>query len=230
TRQMRLFSTPTAVPDYDQPLTVRYLLRFSAPLWISSIAWTGSFPIINYFIGNTIATEAGLAGFNVLRSLNVLLNSPLNSLVTVVLILGNTASILRVRTLGIGLGGLLTMVNGVLCLPEVHVPLLGTGFNLSGLALLWGGDAIIFFLIFPVLLLIRFYYEGLFMRLKAPKLLGLAGGIRISVLIISGFVLTRMFPGLNGVMLGMVLMTLASASDALFTAAAYEISYRRVKS
>ncbi|MCG8615052.1 MAG: hypothetical protein MI802_02445, partial [Desulfobacterales bacterium] len=36
TRQMRLFTTPTAVPDYDQPLSVRYLLRFSAPLWISS--------------------------------------------------------------------------------------------------------------------------------------------------------------------------------------------------
>ncbi|HCY86746.1 MAG TPA: hypothetical protein DHV36_16570 [Desulfobacteraceae bacterium] len=230
TGEMRTFSTPTAVAAYDQPLTVFYILRFSAPLWISSIAWTGSFPIINYFIGNTASPEAGLAGFNVLRSLNVLLNSPLNSLMTVVLILGNAASLLRVRTLGIVLGCALTILSYVFSLPSVHLPLLGTGFNLSGQALSWAGTSTVFFMFFPVLLLVRFYYEGLFMRLKAPKVLGMAGGVRLGLLVLSGAVLTDLFPGVNGVMLGMVLIIIASASDALFTAVAYEISHRKAGS
>ena len=227
TREMRTFSSPTAIPAHDAPLTVNYILRFSTPLWISSLAWTGSFPVINYFIGQTTGAEAGLAGFNVLRSLNILLNSPLNSLVTVVLILGNAGSIMRIRKSGICIGIILTIISAILCLPQVHLPLLEVGFNLSGDALAWAGNAILLFLISPVLLFIRFYYEGLFMRLRDPAALGLAGGLRLGLLIVSGMVMHRYFPGINGVMLGMVLITIATASDALFTFSAYGFRHKK---
>lgn len=226
TRKMRRFSTPTAVSACDYRLTTRYILRFSMPLWVSSLAWAGSFPVINYFIGQAPEAEAGLAGFSILRSLTVLLNSPLHSLVTVVLIMGNAASITRVKGMGICIAGLMTAASAALGFPAVHGPVLAGMFNLSGQALAQAGSALGFFLVFPVFLLVRFYYDGLFMRRKDTTVIGLAGGLRAGILLVSGTLALRWFPGAGGVALGMALMTIVTVSDALFTAAAYEIRYR----
>ncbi len=221
TRKMIQFPAPTSIAPYDFDLTISYVIRYSIPLWISSLAWTGSFPMINYFIGQTWNSEAGLAGFSILRSLNVCLNSPLNSLVTVVLILGNNRTIKRLRTMGIALGVGLTLVSAGLCFTSLGHRVLSGVFNLSGDTLEWSGRALIFFLFTPVLFFIRFYVEGILMRRKQPKAIGVAGGIRLTLLFVSGLFILWFLPEINGVNLGMAMMTIAALSDAVVTTFAF---------
>ncbi len=227
TRNYISFKSPTSVPDYDFLLTPSYIFSYSLPLWASSLAWTVSFSMINYFIGRTMTPEAGLAGFSILRSLNVCLNSPLIAVATTVLILGNRQTMRRLVILGTVMGGGLTLINIVLCLPVVSHAVLSGIFNLSGPALVCSQKALLFFPLTPLLFFIRFFTEGLFMREKHPAAIGLAGVIRLSLLFVSGFFLVRAFPSVDGSFLGMGLMTLVAVSDALFTAFAFYWGHRR---
>ena len=226
TRKDIRFERPTSVPDYDFSLNPSYIFSYSLPLWASSLAWTVSFSMINTFIGRTLTPEAGLAGFSILRSLNVCLNAPLIAVATTVLILGNRQTMRRLMALGMVMGGGLTLINVVLYVTPVGSAVLSGIFNLSGPALDFSQKALLFFPVTPLLFFIRFFAEGLFMREKHPATIGIAGIIRLSLLLASGFILVRTFPAVNGSILGMGLMTLAAFSDALFTAFVFYWKHR----
>ena len=221
TRKMLAFSRPTSVAPYDFDLSVPYVLRYSFPLWLSSLAWTGSFPLVNFFIAQTQNPEAGLAGFSILRAVNVCLNSPLPSMVTVVVILGNRATISRLKIMGTGIALVLTLISAGLVFTPMGRDLLSDIFNLRGVALEWSAQALIFFIFTPALFLARFFLEGRFMRLKQTRAMGLAGIMRLFIMAGAGLMITSWQSGINGVWLGMTLMTLASVSDAGITALAF---------
>lgn len=227
TRRWQGLTAPTAVPDYNFSLTPGYLFRYSLPLWISSLAWTGSFPMINCFIAQTLNPEAGLAGFSILRSLNVCLNSPLLAVATTVLIMGNSQSMRKLMVLGMLLVTGMTLANGLLCLDPVGRAVLSGIFNLEGNTLAATEQALFFFLVTPLLFYIRFFTEGLFMREKRPAAIGITGLIRLALLFVTGWITTRLMPSVNGVILGMALMTVAAVSDAGFTALAFYVGHRR---
>jgi hypothetical protein len=77
------------------------------------------------------------------------------------------------------------------------------------------------FLFFPVLLLIRCYFEGIFMRKKQSSVIGASGAMRMILLMASGWLILQTAPQINGVFLGMVLMMIATISDAVFMALSY---------
>ncbi|MCP4020828.1 MAG: hypothetical protein GY729_03200 [Desulfobacteraceae bacterium] len=215
TRGLRKFSMPTSVKNYDFKLTNMYIAKFSIPLWASSLAWTSSFSLINYFIGFTPNNEAGLAGFAILRSLNIFLTSPLFPLVTVVLVMGDRLTMKNLKWFGIALVLALTTVIFTIIVTDADYFILVRIFNLSGTALEWSKQAIVLLLCFPILLGLRSFFEGLFVKDKKTLAIGLSGFFRLASLLVTGIVIVKYFSGLNGVFVGMLMMLSASISDAV---------------
>ena len=213
TRDMRDFISPLSVDNGNVNLSYGYIFKFTLPLWISSLAWTSSFSLMNFFIGRTLNNESGLAGFTIIRSLSVFFSSPIFSLITVVLILGNHSSLRRIRQFSMGLVLMLTLVILAVVLTDLKTVLLADFFNLSGVALTWSMRALNIVLFFPVLLGIRCYFEGLFMRERKPTAIGISGGVRILVLLSSGWIINRYYAWLDGVSVGVLLMLFTYVSD-----------------
>ncbi len=229
TREMRCFVSPLPVDGCNVSLSHRYIFKFTLPLWISSLAWTSSFSLMNFFIGRTLNNEAGLAGFTIIRSLSIFLSSPIFSLVTVVLILGNHHTLKRIRQFSMGLVLMLTLVVLTVVFTDLKTILLSDFFHLSGAALAWSRQVLHILLFFPALLGIRCYFEGLFMRERKPTSIGISGVARIFVLLISGLIINKYYSGLNGVYVGTLLMLFTYVSDMVCMVLAYLNLLRKKK-
>ena len=221
TREMRCFTSPLPVNGCHASLSHWYIFKFTLPLWISSLAWTSSFSLMNFFIGRTLDNETGLAGFTIIRSLSIFLSSPIFSLITVVLILGNRHALKKIRQFSMGLILMLTLMMIGVIFTDLKTVLLSGFFNLSGAALAWSRQALNILLFFPGLLGIRCYFEGLFMRERKPTSIGISGIVRIFVLLTSGLIINKCWSGLNGVYVGTLLMLFTYMSDMTCMVLAY---------
>jgi O-antigen/teichoic acid export membrane protein len=223
TREMLRFTSPIPVNGCNFALSYRYILKFTLPLWVSSLAWTSSFSLINLFIAQTLNNEAGLAGFSIIRSLSVFLSSPLFSLITLILIMGNNQTLKRIRQFIMVLVFMLTLAVLILVCTDLKSVILSGFFNLSGVALVWSEQALNILFFFPILLGIRCYFEGLFLREKKPTPIGLSGIARLIVLLVSGVFINKYYSGLNGAQVGTVLMFATYMSDMICMVSAYFI-------
>jgi hypothetical protein len=229
TRKLHSFSTPTTVSSYDFKLTPKYIVKFAAPIWASALAWTLSFPLINFVLGFSVNNTVGLAGFGVLRSILVFLGSPLFSIKTVVMVLGKDITdrklIMRFSFL---IASFATLIVATINFTELKRVILMDIFNLSEITYQWASEAFILIIVIPLLTAFRSFPEGMFIRDKKTNSIGVAGISRILSIALSGFLLLHLFPEINGVLLGVSLMLVASISDAIILLLALFIRKKRL--
>ena len=216
TKKFRSFSISLKINNYSHNLTFKYIFSYFLPLFSSSLAWAISFPLINFFIGFTAHNKEGLAGFGVLRSLIIFMGAPLYIFATVILILGSKNDTIKlIKKFCFFITLFTTLVLSAVIFSNYKFVLLHDFYNLSDKTLLWTNESFSLLIFIPILISFYSYSQGIFLKEKKPNIIGITGIIRSLSIIISGTLFLVFFPNINGVLLGVWLMIIASLADAI---------------
>ena len=211
-----LLNTPSPITNLDRPITWTYLLSFSAPLWISSIAWTSSFALITFFVSFSSQPEIGVGCFGLLRSLTVWACSPLYAISTLVVILGKQKNMQQLRYFSLGLSTLIVLAVIISTATNLHYYIFSRIFNLADTNLNWAMNAYFLLIPIPIMLGIRCFQEGRLIKRKISSHIGTAGCLRLITIAFLGVLTMYWGKVSNGAILGMLLMVFASFTDAAY--------------
>lgn len=205
-------------------LTFKKFVSFSTPMWLSSMAWSVSYPVMVTIIGFTTNPTLNLAGFGILRSLGLLLLAPFASFSVATLVLGDTnIRIKNIQKIFFTVTLLYTLILGLFTLFGADQFILNNIYSLRGEIMTLCLLPISLLFMLPIPRAIMGYFEGRFLKEKHTRPMGVASILRIVNITVIGMLLIRIFPNINGVLLGVVLMFVANISDASIVGLGWKI-------
>lgn len=201
------------------------IARVASPLVISALAWTSFRPLVNGILGRLADPELAQAGFGVVMPLLLLTCSPLWTLQNVSLMLPESRTDLgRVMRFGVATGTLFSVVILFLALSPVRDFFLRDVFALSPELEAAVAPALIFIALEPIVLSIRSMSQGLMMRARRTGAFAVFAPIKTALVLGVGYVVVRVDPGVNGTLLGTLLLIGADGFEAIV----YGFSARRL--
>lgn len=203
-----------ALPETNEAggeFTVGRMVSFALPLVVSALAWTAMRPLINAILGRTADSEAAQASFGVLHPLILLTGSALWSLQATHQILATDPARAR-KTLGFGLvmtALFACMVFMIGWIEPLRVWLLTEVFTLPPNLLAYVQPAMHWLFIAPLLLGLRACFKGMILASKRTGVISLTALLDLIAVSTLGFGTLALVPGVNGALLGVLLVATA---------------------
>ena len=196
------------------PLKFTDVVHFALPILIGMYILTLLPSIVNGIISRTDEPEMALAGFGVIYSIMRFFTSPLFGFQITTLVLYKSYQDLKkltVSVLGLALLFCLTLL-GVAESP-LGTYLLTDVFALDPALLTYTYPGFLVSTVFPVFSGLRSHTQGVLMNLHKTNAMSISALSKIPLIFAVGFTLLLMFPHINGVALGIVLITLGEFCD-----------------
>lgn len=192
------------------------LLSFSTPLMLNMMLWWSTPLIINSVLARTPEPDCSIAAFTVVEAVVWFLAAPVGQLQHASLALVDSRERHRkVQRFAGGLALVVTLVLGVLAIPELREAILWTGFRLDPSLLEPAGLAFPVAAAYPLLYGHRQYYQGLFVRIGLTGLVGRGAVLRIVVIVAAAPLLLGPM-GANGARLGVTLAVVGLLAEGAF--------------
>ena len=192
------------------------LLSFSTPLMLNVMLWWSTPLIINSVLARTPEPDCSIAAFTVVEAVAWFLTAPVGQLQHPALALVHSReSHRRVRRFAGLLAAGVTLLLGVLAIPEIREAILWTGFRLDPSLLEPAGLAFPVAALYPLLYGHRQFHQGLFVRTDCTMLVGRSAVLRIVVILAAAPILLGPM-GENGARLGVTLQAVGLLAEATF--------------
>lgn len=192
------------------------LLSFSTPLMLNVMLWWSTPLIINSVLARTPEPDCSIAAFTVVEAVAWFLTAPVGQLQHASLAMVDCRQAhARVRMYAGGLAVGVTLLLGILAIPEIREAILWTGFRLDPSLLEPAGLAFPVAALYPALYGHRQYYQGLFVRAGCTGLVGRSAILRIVVILAAAPLLLGPM-GENGARLGVTLAVVGLVAEAVF--------------
>lgn len=217
--------------DEGRGFDLRRMVRFSSPLIVSAYAWTALRPLINGILGRTADSEAAQASFSVLHPLILLTASALWALQATHQILATTDERAR-KTFEFGLTMTVVFTALVAVLgwvPALRDALLTRVFTLPAELLFFVEPAMRGLFVAPFMLGLRACFKGLILASGRTGVISASAVADLAIVAVCGVLALWLWPGLNGAVLGVALVTVAEIVESTFlgVTAARRFSLRR---
>lgn len=192
------------------------LLSFSSPLMLNVMLWWSTPLIINGVLARTPEPDCSIAAFTVVEAVAWFLAAPVGQLQHASLaFVDSREAHARLRMFSGGLTAAVTMLLGILAVPELREYILWTGFRLDPSLLEPAGLAFPVAALYPALYGHRQYYQGLYVRAGCTDLVGRGAVLRI-VVILSAAPLLLGPMGANGARLGVTIAVVGLIAEAVY--------------
>lgn len=192
------------------------LLSFSTPLMLNVMLWWSTPLIINSVLARTPEPDCSIAAFTVVEAVAWFLTAPVGQLQHASLALVDCREAhARVRMFAGGLAVSVTLLLGILAIPDLREFILWTGFRLDPSLLEPAGLAFPVAALYPALYGHRQYYQGLYVRAGCTGLVGRSAVLRIVVILAAAPLLLGPM-GENGARLGVTLAVVGLVAEAVF--------------
>lgn len=166
------------------------LLRFSTPLMLNGVLWWSTPLIINAVLARTPRPELALASFAVVEAVAWFVTAPVGQYQHAsIALVGDRESHRRVRRWAGTLAGGVFLLLGTLAVPWVSEPVLDLAFQLDAELLQSAAAALPVAALYPLLYGHRQYYQGLFVRVGCPGVVGKGALLRITSLVLAAVLL-----------------------------------------
>lgn len=166
------------------------LLRFSTPLMLNGVLWWSTPLIINAVLARTPEPELALASFAVVEAVAWFVTAPVGQYQHAsIALVGDRGSHRRVRRWAATLAAGVFLLLGVLALPWVSEPVLNFVFQLDAELLRSAAVALPVAALYPLLYGHRQYYQGLFVRVGCPGVVGKGALLRVTGLVLAAVLL-----------------------------------------
>lgn len=192
------------------------LLSFSTPLMLNVMLWWSTPLIINSVLARTPEPDCSIAAFTVVEAVAWFLTAPVGQLQHASLAMVDCREAhAKVRMFAGGLAVTVTLLLGILAIPDLREFILWTGFRLDPSLLEPAGLAFPVAALYPALYGHRQYYQGLYVRAGCTGLVGRSAILRIVVILAAAPLLLGPM-GENGARLGVTLAVVGLVAEAIF--------------
>lgn len=192
------------------------LLSFSTPLMLNVVLWWSTPLIINSVLARTPEPDCSIAAFTVVEAVAWFLTAPVGQLQHASLALVDCrATHAKVRRFAGLLVVAVTLVLGILAIPEIREWILWNGFRLDPSLLEPAGLAFPIAALYPALYGHRQYYQGMYVRAGCTGLVGRGAVLRIAVILAAAPLLLGPM-GANGARLGVTLAVVGLLAEAVY--------------
>ena len=192
------------------------LLSFSTPLMLNVMLWWSTPLIINSVLARTPEPDCSIAAFTVVEAVAWFLTAPVGQLHHASLALVDRREAhARVRMFAGGLAVSVTLLLGILAIPDLREFILWTGFRLDPSLLEPAGLAFPVAALYPALYGHRQYCQGLYVRAGCTGLVGRSAVLRVVVILAAAPLLLGPM-GENGARLGVTLAVVGLVAEAIF--------------
>lgn len=172
------------------------LLRFSTPLMLNGFLWWSTPLVINAVLARTPRPELALASFAVVEAVAWFVTAPVGQYQHAsIALVGDRKSHLKVRRWSGVLAVGVFLVLGVLALPGISGPVLDLVFRLDPELLESAALALPLAAFYPLLYGHRQYYQGLFVRVGRPGVVGKGALLRVAALAVAAVLLVGSLGG-----------------------------------
>lgn len=172
------------------------VLRFSTPLMLNGFLWWSTPLIINAVLARTPRPELALASFAVVEAVAWFVTAPVGQYQHAsIALVGDRESHRKVRRWAGILAAGVFLVLGVLALPVISGPVLDWVFQLDPDLLGGAAAALPLAAFYPLLYGHRQYYQGLFVRVGCPGVVGMGALLRVATLAVAAVVLVGSLGG-----------------------------------
>jgi hypothetical protein len=198
-------------------LTLSSVFHFSYPLFIGVSMLIFVPALVNGILSRTNEPEMALAGFGVMYPLVRFVTSPLLGFQSTTLVLYRSLPDLKKLTFAALLVSLVfsAVLLGIGYTP-VGVYLLTDLFALDPDLVEYTYPGMFVMFIFAMVTGVRNHAQGILMNLKATRVISISAMSKMPLVLGTGLLLLWMFSGINGVILGIILVTLGEFCDNLF--------------
>lgn len=177
------------------------LLRFSTPLMLNVLLWWSTPLIIDGVLARTPNPEQALAAFAVVEALAWFVTSPVGQYQHAsIALVRDRESHGRVRLWAAALAGAVFLTLGVIALPGVREWVLALAFRLDPELLGAAASALPVAALYPLLYGHRQYYQGLFIRVGSPGVVGQGAVLRVASLAVVAVIAVGPFGHLGAVL------------------------------
>ncbi|MFP3948213.1 MAG: hypothetical protein ACLFWG_05745 [Longimicrobiales bacterium] len=172
------------------------LLRFSTPLMLNVFLWWSTPLIINAVLARTPQPELALASFAVVEAVAWFVTAPVGQYQHAsIALVGDRTSHRKVRRwAGVLAAGVFVLL-GILALPWIARPGLDLVFQLDSALLESATAALPLAAFYPLLYGHRQYYQGLFVRVGCPGVVGTGAVLRVTSLVLTAVLLVDALGG-----------------------------------
>lgn len=161
------------------------LLRFSTPLMLNGFLWWSTPLIINAVLARTPRPELALASFAVVEAVAWFVTAPVGQYQHAsIALVGDRPSHRKVRRWAGTLAAAVFLLLGILSLPWIAPPVLDLVFQLDSDLLEGAAAALPIAAFYPLLYGHRQYYQGLFVRVGCPGVVGKGAILRVGSLVV----------------------------------------------
>lgn len=190
------------------------VIRFGMPILIGLYILTLLPTIVNGIISRSTEPEMALAGFGVIYPLMRFITSPLLGFQSTTLVLYKSYSdFIKLTVAVLGLSLFFCVVLLGLGITSLGPYILTEIFALQNTLLHYAYPGFLITIIFPIVSGIRCHAQGILMNLRLTNAISLSALGKVPLALIIGFGLLWVFPQINGVLLGIVLITLGEFCD-----------------
>ena len=190
------------------------VIRFGMPILIGLYILTLLPTLVNGIISRSTQPEMALAGFGVIYPLMRFVTSPLLGFQSTTLVLYKSYSdFIKLTFAVVGLSLLFCGVLLWLGISAVGPYILTAFFALENTLLHYAYPGFLVTIIFPLVSGIRCHAQGILMNLRLTNAISLSAFSKVPLVLVIGFGLLWAFPQINGVLLGIVLITLGEFCD-----------------
>ena len=190
------------------------VIRFGMPILIGLYILTLLPTLVNGIISRSTQPEMALAGFGVIYPLMRFVTSPLLGFQSTTLVLYKSYSdFIKLTFAVVGLSLLFCGVLLWLGISSVGSYILTAFFALENTLLHYAYPGFLVTIIFPLVSGIRCHAQGILMNLRLTNAISLSAFSKVPLVLVIGFGLLWAFPQINGVLLGIVLITLGEFCD-----------------
>ncbi|MDX1568636.1 MAG: hypothetical protein R3223_12595, partial [Longimicrobiales bacterium] len=172
------------------------LLRFSTPLMLNGFLWWSTPLIINAVLARTPRPELALASFAVVEAVAWFVTAPVGQYQHAsIALVGDRRSHRKLRRWAGALAAGVFLLLGFLALPWIARPVLDLVFQLDAELLESASSALPVAALYPLLYGHRQYYQGLFVRVGCPGVVGIGAILRVTSLILMAVLLVDALGG-----------------------------------
>lgn len=203
------------------PLTLPSILKSWFPLYLSSLSWTLSYPIINRIIiennTNPLLLDSELAGFGVLRSLVLTIGGPVYALTNATLSLyRNTHDLRAIRSFGIFFCTCVSALSMFFLFPFFQHWILQSIFHLDVLTIALSSFSLCLIPLYPWFTVFRSLSEGKLIKLRSFRIFVVTSSFRVLSVYATGELYQWSQYSWSGVTLGTLCLFVAAGSDWLW--------------
>ena len=217
--QARKFFQATTIENsaqkYSQKLTLSEVFHFSYPLLIGIYVLTFLPSLINAIVSRTHEPEMALVGVGVVLPILRFFISPLFGFQSATLVLYRSNPDLKKLTLSVlYLSLFFSSILFVVGYSPIGKYLLTNVFKLNAEIAQYSYPGLLIMFLVPLFMGIRCHAQGILMKIRSTKAISISALSKVLLLFCSGLMLLWLFPGINGVILGVGLLAFGELWDA----------------